>query len=83
MIFLIEYDRAAGCLVSLEVFTDDQREKAVAARLERELELHRKTIQHEVVLLEAPSVDALRLTHRRYFESLRELSVSGPKGSST
>jgi len=31
-------------------------------------------IRHEVVLLEAATEDALRQTHRRYFETLSELS---------
>jgi hypothetical protein len=42
-------------------------------RLELELELNRLGKEREVVLLEAASEQALRLTHRRYFEDLSEL----------
>jgi hypothetical protein len=43
------------------------------------LELNRKGIDHEVVLLDAASEDALRMTHRRYFEDLRQI-LGGPNG---
>ncbi len=35
-----------------------------------ELDLNHRGIEHEVVLLEAENADALRRTHRRYFENL-------------
>jgi hypothetical protein len=35
--------------------------------------LHRDGIQREVVLLQAENEDALRKTHRHYFEDIREL----------
>lgn len=73
MIFLIEYDRREGCLVTLKSYDDAERSKAEHARFECELELNRKGIEHEVVLLEAASEDALRRTHRRYFEDLDHL----------
>jgi hypothetical protein len=73
MIFLIEYDRRAGRLVTLKRFVDSQRTEANDARLALELELHRCGIQHEVVTLEAVSEDLIRRTHRRYFETLSEL----------
>jgi hypothetical protein len=38
-----------------------------------ELELNRLGIEREVVLLEADTEEALRRTHRRYFEGLAEL----------
>jgi len=44
--------------------------------MEMELELHRRGIKHEVVLLEAASEEAVRRTHRRYFESLDALANS-------
>jgi len=74
MIFLIEYDRRRGRLVSLKSFDDNNRRAAEHARLELELHLNNLAIRHEVVLLEAATEDALRQTHRRYFETLRELS---------
>ena len=46
-------------------------------RLNLELDLNRRGVDHEVVLLEAENEDALRRTHRRYFETLRQLLQSG------
>lgn len=86
MLFLIEYDRNHGRIVELEVFDDSERQKAEDSRLERELALNRASIEHEVVLLEAATEEALRRTHRRYFvdtlrisEDLDEL-VKSPRG---
>jgi len=78
MIFLIEYDRRRGHLVSLKRFNQTERRDAERARLELELRLNGRGIKHEVVLLEAASEDALRKTHRRYFETLSELSHPRP-----
>lgn len=79
MIFLIEYDRSKGQMVRSQAFEDAQRHEADALRLQLELELNRQKIEHEVVLLEAASEDALRQTHRRYFENLREMLESGTR----
>ena len=65
MIFLIEYDRPKGCIVTLKDFRDSERLKAENSRLEIELELNRRGVDREVVLLEAASEAALRRTHRR------------------
>jgi len=73
MIFLIEYDRRLGQIVNFEEFEDDARHKAEKIRLDIELALNRNGVDHEVVLLQAASKDALRQTHRRYFESPQEL----------
>ncbi len=73
MIFLIEYDRDEGRIVSIENFANTDREMAEDSRLKLELNLHLKNIDHEVVLLEAATEDALRRTHRRYFEDWPEL----------
>ncbi len=73
MIFLIEYNRSEGVLVTLRTFDDTQRQNAKELRLELELDLNRRAVDHEVVLLEADSEAALRRTHRRYFADLREL----------
>ena len=75
MIFLIEYDRSRGEIVSLETFSDSERRMAAGARLELEIRLNRDNVDHEVVLLEADSEEALRRTHRRYFENLTELAT--------
>ncbi len=76
MIFLIEYDRPRGLIVTYRMFEDRDREKAANARLEIELALNRKRVDHEVVLLEAESEEALRRTHRRYFENARQIVKS-------
>ena len=71
MLFLIEYDRNEGEVVTIQQF--DESEKAENTRLEMELQLNRLGVDHEVVLLEAANEQALRRTHRRYFENLTEL----------
>jgi hypothetical protein len=73
MIFLIEYNRTKGNIVTLRDFDNSQQREAEDSRLGIELDLNRKGIDHEVVLLQAASEDALRRTHRRYFENLRQL----------
>lgn len=73
MIFLIEYDRNRGEIVSFKKFDDSQQQEADEARLEMELTLNRLGTEREVVILEAASEAALRRTHRRYFEDLSEL----------
>ena len=73
MIFLIEYNRSEGSIVTFQSFDDSQRRKAENVRLEMELDLSRKGVGYEVVLLEAENENALRRTHRRYFEDLRQI----------
>ncbi len=73
MIFLLEYDRRSGELVQMDRFDDACKAQAGEKRLRLELDLLRQGIDHEVVLLEAASEDALRKTHRRYVETLGEL----------
>jgi len=73
MIFLIEYDRREGQIVTFRDFDDSQRREAEDSRLGIELDLNRQGIDHEVVLLDAASEEALRRTHRRYFEDLRQI----------
>jgi hypothetical protein len=68
MIFLIEYDRSAGNLVTITAYDDGERESAENAQLERELTLNRDAIHHELVLLQADDLVALLRTHRRYFQ---------------
>lgn len=74
MLFLIEYDRDSAQIVTFRSFDDSEKNVAERARLELELELNRRGIEREVVILEAASEDAVRRTHRRYFETLEELS---------
>ena len=77
MIFLIEYDRSQGRIVTFRTFDDSARQEAEDSRLQLELELNRLGTEREVVLLEANTEEALRRTHRRYFEDLAEL-VNSP-----
>jgi len=74
MIFLLEYDRAAGSLVKFFSYKDEDRARARNDRLELELDLLRKGIAHEVVSLEASSEEMLHLSHGRYFKSVDELA---------
>lgn len=76
MIFLIEYNRPKGRIVSMKAFKDSKRLKAENSRLELELDLNRRRVDHEVVLLEAASENALQKTHQRYFKSPRQIVTS-------
>ena len=78
MLFLIEYDRPRGSIVELREFDDASRTVAEEERLKLELDLNRQGVEHEVVLLDAPSEEALRHTHSRYFESVAEL-INSPQ----
>ncbi|MGO9014730.1 MAG: hypothetical protein ACLQF0_07095 [Dissulfurispiraceae bacterium] len=76
MIFLIQYDCSSGNIVKMQTFKNSERQKANDSRLDIEIELNRQRVEREVVLLEAESKEAMRQTHRRYFENLRELTKS-------
>ncbi len=77
MIFLIVYDRPISRIVTFEVFDDAELFKAENTRLDIELAVNREGADREVVLLQAKNETALRRTHRRYFETMREL-ISPP-----
>lgn len=79
MIFLMEYDRTRGEIVMLKRFSESERRAAEDARLEMEIGLNRDDVDREVVILEAESEEALRRTHRRYFENLSELASPSPR----
>jgi hypothetical protein len=79
MLFLIEYDRPRGLIVQLRKFDDASRAAAQDERLKLELVLKRRGVEHEVVLLDAPSEEALRRTHGRYFENVVELVRGSPE----
>ena len=81
MYFLIEYNRSEGRVITFKEFNSSERVKAEQSRLEIELELNQRKIDHEVVLLDAANESALRRTHRRYFEDLAQLLESA-NGSS-
>jgi hypothetical protein len=76
MLFLIQYDRRAGRIITIQRFNDDERVQADSVRLELELVLMRQGRRDEVVLLEAATEEALRKTHRRYFEDLAALAAA-------
>jgi hypothetical protein len=76
MIFLIEYNRAQGRIVTKKSFEDADRKRAYESRLELELDLNLKEIENEVVLLEATDEEAVRRTHGRYFKDLTELATA-------
>jgi hypothetical protein len=76
MIFLLEYSRTLGRLVTFKRFADADRTIAERARLDLELSRNREDVQTEIVLLEASTEAALRKTHRRYFESARQIIES-------
>ena len=73
MLFLIEYDRTLGKIVSLKEYEDSDRLLAASDRLHLELHLRSAGEEHEVVLLQAASQEALRRTHARYFEDISDL----------
>ncbi len=73
MLFLVEYARRQGKIVSFKSFKNEDSTLARNTRLELELDLNKRGLEHEIVLLEAENEQALRRTHRRYFESLTEL----------
>ena len=78
MTFLIEYDRPSGTLVQVKEFDESQRDVARRTRLDLELRLNREGSQHEVVILEAPNEEALRLSHARYFKDVSDLVRTSP-----
>lgn len=81
MIFLIEYDRPEGRIVTFTTFKDSERFDAEKSRLDLELRLNRGEVDHEVVILEAVSEEALRRTHRRYFEDAKSIVTSASAGN--
>jgi CHASE1-domain containing sensor protein len=76
MLFLIEYDRLRGEIVSMTTYADAQREHVDEARLQLELRLRREATKREIVVMEAANEDALRKTHARYFKSAQALAPS-------
>jgi hypothetical protein len=76
MIFILEYNRSLGKIISFQSFDDSEWKRTEELRFERELELFRAGIVNtEVVLLQAASEQVVRRTHRRYFEDLEQLAT--------
>ena len=78
MIYLIQYNRQTGMPARVTEYPVERRREAEKARLEIELGQLNAAIEHEIVLLEAPSQNELRKTHRRYFEELKQLLAPAP-----
>ena len=76
MIFLIEYNRPQGRIITFSKFKNSDRVRAEKKRFELELNLNRNKVNHEVVLLEASTENLLRRTHRRYFETVDMIAGS-------
>ena len=72
-LFLVVYERKTGRLVSIDEFATADRAIAEQRRLQLELEAASQGLRREIVILEAASEGALRLTHGRYFKDLKEL----------
>ncbi|WP_017559632.1 hypothetical protein [Nocardiopsis baichengensis] len=69
--FLVVFDRSAGEIIHRAEFADRQvalRERFVAERK------HRHESDIEVVVLGGDSWEALKRTHARYFQGMRELA---------
>jgi hypothetical protein len=82
VLFLIEYDRPSGSIIQFREFDAASQQLADETRLNLELDLKRQGVEHEVVLLDAPSQEALRHTHSRYFENFEnvvELVIGSPQ----
>jgi hypothetical protein len=80
VIFLIDYARRQGRILTFESFADDEWPRAQARRLEIELTLGESLLDREVVLLQAANEEALHLTHGRYFKDLAALVRSWSPG---
>ena len=78
MIYLIQYNRQTGMPARVTEYPVERRREAEKARLEIELGQLNAAIEHEIVLLEAPSQNELRKTHRRCFEELKPLHAAAP-----
>ena len=78
MIFLISFDRAGQRILQLKRFSDAERKEAERLRLNLEIEANRKKLDHEIVLLDAHSEEDIRRTHRRYFETVKDLLSDWP-----
>ncbi|MFX1679316.1 hypothetical protein PV762_08785 [Mitsuaria sp. CC2] len=75
MIFLVHYDRRAQRLERFVGYSDDALLQAQDDRLKLELSLLRSDRENEIVLLSAPSEEAVRNTHGRYFYKFADLAA--------
>ena len=73
MIYLNESTRLEGRLVTLKVFAELEQSQTEELRLEHELDLNRKKLDHEVVLMDAGNEAARYRAHMRYFYHPRQI----------
>jgi len=76
MLFLIQYDKRYGNVISIQEFEEAQRHEAEKSRAALELALYREGTDCEVALLDAENLDIVRKTHQRYFKDAPELMRS-------
>jgi hypothetical protein len=69
MIYLIHYLRNKNQIVSFQDYADIDFAKAQSDRLALELAFNTGDATREIVLLEAPTREQLKLTHAKYFEN--------------
>ena len=69
MIYLIHYLRSKNEIVSFQEFTDNDFAQAQSDRLALELAFNTGDATREIVLLEAPTLEQLKLTHAKYFKN--------------
>lgn len=68
--FLLVYNRPEGRLVSLDEYAEQDAALEARFALEREHEGDRDL---EIVVLGSDSLDTVKRTHRRYFESVEDM----------
>jgi hypothetical protein len=69
MIYLIHYLRNKNQIVSFKDYADTDFVQAQRDRLELEIKFNTGDASREIVLLEAPTREQLKLTHAKYFEN--------------
>lgn len=69
--YLIVFDRSEPRLLTLEECSSSR--EAMKARFRAE-SLHREHPEIEIVVLGARSKEALRITHARYFEQMKDMA---------
>jgi len=72
MLFLIQYDKHHGNVISIHEFEEAQRREAEKARAALELALCGEGSVYEVALLDAKALDDVRKTYPHYFKDAPE-----------
>lgn len=79
MYFLIRYDRHASDLEEIKRFESSEKEAAFELKERWECEFIHRIGSVEIVLLEARTLENLKLSHKRYFESRDDLFSGSEK----